>query len=152
MLLPAVAAAALIAVVAALATWALTRPTPVTLQPVRFALVPPAAQALAISTNDRDLVLSADGTHLVYVAGPEGQLMVRAIDALAAVPLGGITGVRSPFLSPDGRWVGFFTNTELQKVSIAGGPVVTLCPIVSVPRGASWGPDNTIIDAMLVTT
>ena len=37
---------------------------------MRFALVPPAAQALAIQGADRDLVLSADGTHLVYVAGP----------------------------------------------------------------------------------
>jgi len=136
-----------VAAVTALATWALMRPTPVTLQPMRFAIVPPAAQALAIQGNDRDLVLSADGTHLVYVAGNEQQLMVRAIDALDAVPLRGITGARSPFLSSDGRWVGFFTNNELRKVSIAGGPPVTLCPIVGAPRGASWGPDDTIIFA-----
>ena len=57
--------------------WALIRPTPVTLQPVRFALAPTAAQVLAISGTDRDLVLSADGTHLVYVAGIEGQLTHR---------------------------------------------------------------------------
>jgi len=133
--------------VASLATWALTRPAPVTLQPMRFAVVPPAAQALAVNGNDRDLVLSADGTYLVYVAGNEQQLMVRAIDALDAVPLRGITGARSPFLSPDGRWVGFFTNNELRKVSIAGGPPVTLCPIVGAPRGASWGPDDTVVFA-----
>ena len=53
---------------------------------MRFALVPPAAQALAIQGADRDLVLSADGTHLVYVAGPEAQLMVRAIDAARGSP------------------------------------------------------------------
>jgi len=135
------------AVVAALATWALMRPTPVTLQPMRFALVPPAAQAIEIQGFDRDLVLSADGTHLVYVAGPEAQLMVRAIDSLAAVPLRGITGARSPFLSPDGRWVGFFVNNELRKVAIAGGPPVTLCSIVGGARGASWGPDDTILFA-----
>jgi len=135
------------AAVATLATWALTRPAPVTLQPVRFALAPTAAQALAIQGFDRDLVLSADGTYLVYVAGPDQQLMVRAIDALEAVPLQGITEARSPFLSPDGRWVGFFKNTELRKVAIAGGPPVTLCSIVGGPRGASWGPDDTIIFA-----
>ena len=111
------------AAVAAIATWALTRPAPAKLQPVRFALVPPAAQALAVHGFDRDLVLSADGTHLVYVAGSDAQLMVRAIDQLDAVPLRGITGARSPFLSPDGRWVGFFTGAggEIRKVSIAGG-------------------------------
>ena len=147
----AIASAALLvgAAVAALSTWGLTRPPPVTLQPVRFVLTPTAAQTIAMQGNDRELVLSADGTHLVYVAGPDGQLMVRAIDALDAVPLGGITGARSPFLSPDGRWVGFFTRSdgELRKVSIAGGPPVTLCPIVDGPRGGSWGPDDTIIFA-----
>ncbi len=135
------------AAVVAFATWALTRPAPVALQPMRFALVPPLAQALAIQGNDRDLVLSADGTHLVYVAGPEGQLMVRAIDALDAVPLGGITGARSPFFSPDGRWVGFFTTTDLQKVALAGGAPVTLCSFTGGPRGGSWGPDDTIVFA-----
>jgi serine/threonine-protein kinase len=145
----AIASATLLAgaVVATLATWVLMRPTPVTLQPVRFALAPTAAQALAINGFDRDLVLSADGTRLVYVAGPEAQLMVRAIEALDAVPVRGITGVRSPFFSPDGRWIGFFTTNELRKVAIAGGPPVTLCPIVTAPRGASWGPDDTIVFA-----
>ena len=65
--------------------------------------------------------------------------MVRAIDALDARALRGITGVRSPFLSPDGRWVGFFAEAEgeLRNVAIGGGPPVTQCPIVGNPRGAS---------------
>jgi len=136
-----------VAAAAALTTWVLMRPTPVALQPVRFAVAPSAAHPLAGNGNDRNLVLSADGTHLVYVAGPDQQLMVRAIDALDAVPLRGITGARSPFLSPDGRWVGFFAGNELRKVAIAGGPPITLCPFVGVPRGASWGPDDTIVFA-----
>ncbi len=146
-----VASAALLvgAAVAAIATWVLMRPSPAKVQPVRFALVPPVAQALAVQGFDRDLVLSADGTHLVYVAGTDEQLMVRAIDRLDAVPLRGITGVRSPFLSPDGRWVGFFSGAsgEMRKVSIAGGPALSLCPSVAAPRGASWGPDDSIIFA-----
>jgi serine/threonine-protein kinase len=137
------------AAVAGIVTWVLMRPSPAKLQPVRFALVPTAAQALAVSGFDRDLVLSADGTRLVYVAGNDAQVMVRAIDQLDAVPLRGISGVRHPFLSPDGRWVGFFSGTdgEIRKVSIAGGPPLTLCPIVGAPRGASWGPDDTIVFA-----
>ena len=43
------------AVVATLATWVLMRPTPVPLQPMRFAFAPTAAQALANNGNDRDL-------------------------------------------------------------------------------------------------
>jgi serine/threonine-protein kinase len=150
----AITSAALVvgAAIAAFATWALTRPAPVTLQPMRFALVPPAAQALNITGSTRNLVLSDDGTHLVYVSGNERQLMVRAIGALDAVPLPGTTDAYSPFISPDGRWVGFFTGTELRKVSIAGGPPVTLCPIVGATRGGSWGPDDTIVFATADST
>ncbi len=142
------------AAVAALATWVLMRPSPAKLQPVRFAFVPTAAQALAINGNDRDLALSPDGTHLVYVAGNDAHLMVRAIDQLDAVPLRGIAGVRDPFLSPDGRWVGFVTGVdgEIQKVSIAGGPPLPLCRISGAPRGASWGPDETIVFATTGST
>ncbi len=72
--------------------------------------------------------------------------MVRAIDQLDAVPLGSITGARTPFISPDGRWVGFFTGTngELMKVSITGGPPIPLVRYRGLPRGGSWGPDDTI--------
>ena len=31
-----------------------------------------------------------------------------------------ITG-RSPFLSPDGRWVGYFASNQIRKVAIAEG-------------------------------
>ena len=85
--------------VAALSTWALTRPAPAKLQPMRFAIVPPAAQAM--SGLFRDLAVSPGGTHLVYATGAadESRLMVRGIDQLDAVPLGGITGAQSVFLT-----------------------------------------------------
>src|SRR3990172_1055946 len=49
-----------------------------------------------------------------------------------------------PFFSPDGKWVGFVTRSELKKVSFSGGAPLTLCP-VNISRGASWAPDDTII-------
>ena len=48
------------------------------------------------------------------------------------------------FFSPDGQSLAFFTDRELKKVSLAGGPALTLCP-VSTSRGGSWGPDDLII-------
>jgi eukaryotic-like serine/threonine-protein kinase len=76
------------------------------------------------------------------VAGSD--LTVRAIDRLDAQPLAGVGFAYAPYLSPDGRWIGFFENTDLKKVSIGGGPVTTLCRVDGVPLGASWGDDNTI--------
>jgi len=145
----ALASAALLAglVLASAATWALKRPAPAKPQPMRFAIVPPPAQPLAIAGFDRDLAISPDGTHLVYVS-LGGQLMVRVIDQLEAVLIGGVTDARSPFFSPDGRWVGFFSGGasggELKKVSIAGGPPLSLCRYSGAPRGASWRDDKIV--------
>src|SRR5262249_47306839 len=49
-----------------------------------------------------------------------------------------------PFWSPDGRWIGYFADGKLKKIPAEGGPVVE---ITKAPeqRGASWGPDNTIL-------
>jgi len=53
-------------------------------------------------------------------------------------------GAYAPFFSPDNRWIGFFENGDLKKVSIAGGPAITLCQFSGRPLGASWSDDNTI--------
>ena len=120
--------------------------TPKPPQAVRFTFVPPAAESLVLGF-DRGIAISPDGTHIVYL-GANGQLFVRALDQLDVQPLAGITGVRSPFISPDGHWVGFFMGTELKKVSISGGPPITLCRVpTGGARGASWGPDDTIVFA-----
>ncbi len=135
-------------VLTAIAGWTIMRlmPQPAP-HPVRFAIVPPPAQPLAIQGLDRDIAISPDGTHIVYRAGGQAQLVVRAIDQLEAQPLAGTSGARLPFVSPDGRWIGFFTAAEVKKISITGGPPISLCRLVGGPRGASWGPDDSIIFA-----
>ena len=126
----------------------------------RFAVTLPPAQPLAFSINDRDVALSADGTRLAYAAGDQAQLMVRALDQLDAVPLQGVANARAPFHSPDGRWIGFFERldegvttgpvtqrTTLRKVSMSGGSPLVVCTMTGASRGASWGPDDSIIFA-----
>jgi serine/threonine-protein kinase len=145
-------AIAVIAVIAALIAWILLRPSPtVPVLPSRFAIVPPPTQPLNVSNYDRDLALSPDGRRLVYRAGwgpptVGTSLMVRAIDDVDAGQLHGIYAL-GVFFSPDGRWIGFFTPTEIKKVSIAGGPAITLAPVSGASLGASWGDDNMIVFA-----
>ena len=127
-----------------IARWNTAKPP----QAVRFMFVPPAVGPLALGGTDRDIAISPDGTHVVYRGGNNGQLFVRALDQLEVQPLAGVTDARDPFISHDGHWVGFFTlNSEMKKVSISGGPPITLCRFAGVPRGASWGPDGTIVFA-----
>ena len=144
----AIAGATLLVVASALTTWVLTRAAPEELQAVRFTIVPPAAQLFATIPTTRDLAISPDGTRLVYMG--LGGLMVRAIDQLDAVPLRDIGNVRNPFFSPDGRWIGFFSQSaagELKRVSPAGGSPLLVSRYSGAPRGASWGPDDSIVFA-----
>jgi serine/threonine-protein kinase len=115
----------------------------------RFAIVPPSLQPLAIQDTDRNVAISPDGTSIVYRVGVgRSQLAVRHLDQLAAQVLTAPSNARNPFFSADGRWIGFFDGPELKKVSLAGGPAITICRLtVTAARGASWGDDNTIVFA-----
>jgi serine/threonine-protein kinase len=139
------------AAIAAAATWLAMRAPVETPRVIRFAIVPSAATSLSLNGADRDIAISPDGSHIVYRGGRNdmAQLVVRAFDQLEGQPLPGIVGIRSPFISPDGHWIGFFggPNDELKKVSINGGPPLALCRYTGVTRGASWGPDGTIVFA-----
>ena len=97
--------------------------------------------------------LSPDGSRLVYVANHGGstQLYVRAINRFEAAPIPGTGGAESPFFSPDGQSVGFFTEGKLKRVSISGGAPLTLCS-APLNRGATWGPDDTIVFAPSITS
>jgi len=99
-----------------------------------------------------DVAITPDGTRIIYRTMTPGrdQLVVRALDELESTSLivEESRFLSGPFLSPDGIWVGYFAGEVLRKVSILGGPPVTICELpVSGQRGASWGDDNTIIFA-----
>ena len=73
------------------------------------------------------MAISSDGRFIVYSAiaenpGPQvkPQLYLRRTDQLEARPISGTEGGISPFLSPDDRWVGFWADGKLMKVSVDG--------------------------------
>ena len=123
-------------------------------QVARFAIVPSPAQPLWTAQPDRGAAISPDGGSIVYRASaPNGvniQLMARAIDRLDArvIPLPGTIGFREPIVSPDGKWVAFFTGEEFRKVSMTGGPAIAIARIAGPPRGASWGDSGAIVYAI----
>jgi serine/threonine-protein kinase len=87
-------------------------------------------------------VLSPDGSTFVYPA--EGQLFARRFDQVEPIPLRGTENGVSPFFSPDGRSVGFFTSRELRRVPVGGGVSEKICD-VSFGLTGDWGPDETVI-------
>jgi serine/threonine-protein kinase len=53
---------------------------------------------------------------------------------------------RTPFFSPDGQWLGWYTTDAIKKIAIAGGEPVHLAT-VDGPAGASWPEPDTILFA-----
>jgi serine/threonine protein kinase len=94
------------------------------------------------------MALSPDGSKLVFAVDHNGksQLYLRALDQFDARPISGTEGAYSPFFSPDGQSLGFFSGNKLKKLSLQGGEPVTLCE-ARIPHGATWGPEGTIVFA-----
>jgi serine/threonine-protein kinase len=133
------------AVIAGGGLWTLSRPEPPRV--TRLTISTPSTAALSVDGVLRDLAISPDGARLVYVGANGTQLFVRALDALDPVAIAK-GAPRGPFVSPDGQWVGFFEgNATLKRVSITGGPALTVATLDGVPRGATWLPDDTIVFA-----
>jgi serine/threonine-protein kinase len=109
----------------------------------RLALVPPPDAPL----TDRHIAVSPDGRQLVYVSG--SSLAVRSFDEVTPRRIPNMGSPGYPFVSPDGRWIGFFDGLNaLKKVPITGGPAVVLTGIGGAAgRGASWGSDGYIVYA-----
>ena len=141
------AIAALIAgVVVGTAVWFAARPDgPVTPQVSRL-LVTTSGNA-QIDFNGNSLAITPDGWRVVYVGNRGTQLFVRALDALEPVVVSTGGSLRGPFVSPDGQWIGFTDGTVLKKVAVTGGPTVTVTTLDGAARGATWGPDDSIIAA-----
>ena len=112
---------------------------------MRF-IIPLETRQRSIFNAYGSLAISPDGRSIVYT-GVENQqirLFIRNMDTFESKPIAGTEGGRSPFFSPDGKWLGFLTAHHLKKVQLSGSDPVTLCT-VSNPRGGSWGEDGTIL-------
>ena len=143
-------AAAVLAIVAAGASWIAYRATrPAELKPlVRLDVDLGADVALpatnyVLSVTGSNVAISPDGTRLVYASGNPTKLFTRRLDQPTVTELPGTDGGFAPFFSPDGQWLGFRTATNLNKISVEGGALVPLGQANNL-RGASWGEDGNI--------
>ena len=96
----------------------------------------------------RSLALSPDGRTLVFeaIGDRTSSLWARDLDSLAARRLAGTEAGSFPFWSPDGKWIGYFSNGKLSKIELATGSIRILCEARD-GRGGAWSPDGTIIFA-----
>jgi serine/threonine-protein kinase len=148
-----IAAAALVIAfcVTAVGWWRASRSLP----PPQHELVQLTAELTQGTTLDSfraeggtQLALSPDGTRIAVIEHTAGnyRLATRRLDESEFTPLSGTEGANMPFFSPDDRWIGFFADGKLKKISVGGGSAVTLCDAPDA-KGANWGDDGAILAA-----
>ena len=114
--------------------------------PSRFVIPFPPGDELSLARGS--IALSPDGNLLVYAATRNGtsRLFLRPLDRLDVTPIPGTEGVLSPFFSPDGKWVAFFTGNQLKKVDLEGGPPIAIADVIlSQGGGGIWSPLGEIL-------
>ena len=124
-------------------TW---RAAPSSTAPVRMVLTTPDGLSLRHGVGP-DLAITPDGTRVIYQAAASGGgLASRALNQLRPAMLQGTSASEQPFVSPDGAWVGYRDEKDgaIKKISIEGGPAITLTPPQFGFQGASWG-DGVIV-------
>jgi eukaryotic-like serine/threonine-protein kinase len=113
-------------------------------QVVRFSI--PLEQGVVYTGLTRQLIaVSPDGNRLAYVANR--RIYLRAFNQSSAAAIPSTEVPSSPFFSPDGQWLAFWTTEGggvLKKVPVSGGAPVTLCHANS-PTGASWERNDRIL-------
>jgi serine/threonine-protein kinase len=124
--------------------WPTGRSTTPAAQPVHVEVE--LGQRMSLREMGANVVLSSDGGRIAFATSTQGvsHLLTRRLDESHANELAGTDGATAPFFSPDGQWIGFFSEGKLKKISINGGAPITLCDAPN-PRGASWTQDGTII-------
>ena len=121
-------------------------------QTVRFT-VPLASTMLAGGVvGGANLAVSADGNTIAFVAPSEigsSRIFIRRLDDIEPRPLPGTDDAQLPFFSPDGQWVGFYSNGSLSKVSIGGGAPVPIAEGVGAsPGGIFWSARGLVVASL----
>jgi eukaryotic-like serine/threonine-protein kinase len=110
-------------------------------QATRFQVPPPDNV-----TMGEYISLSPDGRKLVYnTTGQQSGLWVRSLDTVEPRLLPGTEGARSPFWSPDSRFIGFGVGNDLKKIEASGGPPQTLCTSPNQVGSRTWNRDGVIV-------
>ena len=160
------AAVVLVAVsIAAVSVWVATRPVAPSLPGlVRFTVdtgdvglaFSPGSLVFAVSPDGRDMIILGigreDASRTFPLLASRRRLFRRSLGSLSLEPLRGTRSAVTPFFSPDGAWVGFWSlaNGLLMKVPLDGGAPVTIAEVPAATveatiAGASWSADDTII-------
>ena len=139
-LMPLLLAAALLALALGWLLRGVVAAGPAPSRPVRRAVVPMSPE---FDVRGSDVAVSADGSTIV--ATDAGRIMVRQVDRIDVRPVPNGDGGQQPFLSSDGRRIGFLQGSSIVVQDIDGNNPVTL-PSTPI-RSATFLDEDRVIGA-----
>src|ERR1051326_2642694 len=104
----------------------------------------------AVAGQFTTTAISPDGARLVFtIKSADGtqMLVTRLMGEIKPAVLSGTENGRDAFFLADGRWLGFFADGKMKKISARGGSPIVLCDAPAA-RGATWGSDDNILAAL----
>ncbi|MBD3220906.1 protein kinase [bacterium] len=150
-LLPAAAAAVMLAAIGGYLAARLSAGPPSTGGAVHATVLPPPGHRILLDLGSH-LAISPDGTRIAFAAVDTAgtrQLWVRRVDSPAAYVLTGTEDASYPFWSPDSRRIGFFAGGTMRRIDATGGVATAICDAPR-GRGGTWTEDDRIIFAFEV--
>ncbi|WP_439643907.1 protein kinase domain-containing protein [Gemmatimonas sp.] len=110
----------------------------------------PVATSPGAQFISTQMALSPDGETIVFADSTSAgwSLFRKRRAEQDAVPIVGTEGGRSPFFSPDGRWIGYFSSdATLSKIAVEGGTSIRLVTGATnrFYYAGAWLSDNTIV-------
>ena len=115
-------------------------------QEIKATILPPPSATLD-NQEGSNIAISPDGKFIAFVAVDSSgniKLWVRPVNSLAARPVADVTNSVYPFWSPDSKYIAYFANQRLMKLSLDDGISVALCNAES-GRGGSWSKNGVIV-------
>jgi len=107
---------------------------------------PPRDGQLLIDSNSGNVLLSPDGTKIVFRAATPARnaLYIRSLARDDTRPLEGTEDASYPFWAPDSRRLAFFASGKLKTLDTAAGLPQVIAEAQN-GRGGSWGDDDVIL-------
>ena len=88
------------------------------------------------------MAISHDGKIVVFKAN--NNFYIRKMSLFEPQLIPSLENASTPFFSPDDKWIGFFKDGKLEKISISGGTPVVLAG-ASDNRGGTWNNNGSIV-------
>ena len=108
---------------------------------VRF-VIPGPSGLQAREWSRTSPVLAADGSFVVYVTD---RIYLRRVSEFASQELPGTANAVMPFLSPDGRWVAFYSDGKMKKISVSGGEPLEITEAAGDSPGGTFISNDRIL-------